>query len=79
MTATAIGTLVSAPGPKASAGGTAAAMVAIEVISIGRSLMGQASISASLVDNPRFLTALVKSTSRIEFFFTIPISNIRPI
>ena len=50
MTATAIGIRVSAPGPKESAEGTAPAMVATEIINMGRSRMGHASIRASLAD-----------------------------
>ena len=39
--ATAMGIRVSAPGPKDSAAGTAPAMVATDVITIGRRRMGQ--------------------------------------
>jgi hypothetical protein len=46
MTAIAIGARTSAPGPSARAGGIAAAIVEIDVIRIGRSLVGHASINA---------------------------------
>jgi len=80
ITVIAIGMRLSAPGPRASAGGTAAASVASEVIKIGRSLTGPAKRIASRTEKPsmnRF--ALVNSTSRIEFFFTMPMSRTRPI
>ena len=43
MIATAKGILVSAPGPIAKAGGTAAAIVAMDVMRIGLNRTGQAS------------------------------------
>ena len=46
MIVIAMGIRVSAPGPRAKAGGIAAATVAIEVIRIGRKRTGQAVISA---------------------------------
>ena len=46
MIATAIGIVVSVPGPTASASGSAPATVATEVMMIGRSRTGQALSSA---------------------------------
>ena len=76
--ARAIGRWSSAPGPIARAGGSAPAMVAIEVMRIGRSRTGQACRSASRRDSPRSRIWFVKSTSRIEFFLAIPISRMIP-
>ena len=52
MTDIAIGIRLSAPGPIANAGGIAPAIVASDVIKIGRSRMGQASVSAASTPNP---------------------------
>ena len=79
MTAMDIGTRTSAPGPSASAGGMAATIVAMEVIRIGRKRIGQASRMASWAFFPCSLIWLVNSTSKIEFFFTIPIRRTIPI
>jgi len=63
-----------------AAGGMAPAIVATEVIMIGRKRIGQAFKRASLTDNPPSARDwLVKSPSRIEFFLTIPMSRINPI
>ena len=62
----------------ASAGGSAPAIVAIDVMRIGRSRIGQASSSASWRETPPARTWFVKSTSMIEFFFAIPTSRISP-
>ena len=48
----AIGARVSAPGPNPKAAGTAPATVAIEVIRIGRSRIGQAVSTASRTPSP---------------------------
>ena len=74
----AIGRCSSAPGPIASAGGRAPAIVAVEVIRIGRSRIGHACSSASWRSVPCARIWLVKSTSRIEFFLAMPISRISP-
>ena len=75
----AIGTIVSDPGPIESASGVAAAIMAMEVIRIGLRRIGQASKSASLTPIPCLHRSFVKSTSRIEFFLTIPMRSINPI
>ena len=78
MTAIAIGTRVSAPGPKANAGGIDATIVVNDVINIGRKRIGHAVFNASIIDTPSARIWLVKSTSKIEFFFTSPIKRIIP-
>ena len=60
------------------AGGIAATMVAMEVIMMGRSRIGQAVKSDSSTSLPWLRTWLVKSTSKMEFFFTIPIKRMTP-
>ena len=76
--ANAIGRCSSAPGPMASAGGMAPAMVAIEVIRMGRSRTGQALRIASCRSTPVSRIWFVKSTSRIEFFLAMPMSRMSP-
>ena len=56
----------------------APAMVAIEVIRIGRRRIGHASSSASWRSTPCSRIWFVKSTSRIEFFLAMPMSRISP-
>ena len=46
---------------------------------IGRRRTGQALRSASFIPMPLSLRWFVKSTSSMEFFFTIPMSKIKPI
>ncbi|MNW09497.1 hypothetical protein D3C71_2065050 [compost metagenome] len=46
---------------------------------IGRKRMMPALASASLSGSPRFLSRLAKSTSRMPFFVTRPISMMKPI
>ena len=79
MIATAIGTRVSAPSPRASATGIMPAIIATDVIRIGRSRTGPASRSASRVDFPFALSWFVNSTRRMPFFVTSPISMMKPI
>ena len=55
-----------------------ARMMVSEVISTGRMRIGQASRSASSTLMPCSRRWLVRSTSRIEFFATRPISSTRP-
>ena len=79
MTVMAMGTRLSAPGPSASAGGMAAASVASEVMRIGRRRIGPAERMASRMAMPSMKRrALQNSTSRMEFFFTMPISSTTP-
>ena len=79
MTAIDSGWLVSAPAPRPSAAGKRARMMVAEVISTGRMRIGQALRSAASTPSPSSRRWLVRSTSRIEFFATRPISSTRPI
>lgn len=68
INATAMETRLVAEGPIESAGGIAAAMVAKEVMRIGRSLIGQASRRAFLADDsPPARIFFVKSIRRWNF------------
>jgi hypothetical protein len=78
MSAMAMGRCVSAPAPRARAGGMAPAMVEAEVMRMGRSRMGQACMMAACRSTPRSRIWLVKSTSMIEFFFAMPMSRMSP-
>ena len=78
ITASDSGALVSAPAPRPIAAGMSARMMVSEVITTGRMRVGQASRSASSTLMPCSRRWLVRSTSRIEFFATRPISSTRP-
>ena len=60
-------------------GKTAAEIVAIEVIRMGLRRVGHAARSAGPGERPSARRWFVKSTSRIEFFLTIPMSRMMPI
>jgi hypothetical protein len=78
MTAMDSGPDSSTPVPMPSAGTSMAKMIVSDVIRIGRSRRGQASASAWSTPWPSARSWLVRSTSRIEFLATRPISRIRP-
>src|SRR5688572_12536508 len=78
ITASESGLLVSAPAPRPMAAGMSARIMVSEVITTGRMRVGQASRSASSTLRPWSRRWLVRSTSKIEFFATRPISSTRP-
>jgi hypothetical protein len=79
ITAMASGWLVSLPAPKPSAAGARARITVIEVISTGRMRVGQALRRAASTFRPSPRRWLVRSTSRMEFLATRPISSTSPI
>ena len=79
MTARAIGARISAPAPIANASGSMPKIIASVVMTIGRRRVVPALSSASLRDMPSRRAWFVKSTSRIAFLVTSPISMMRPI
>ena len=80
ITARAIGARNSAPAPSASASGSMPKIIASVVITIGRSRIAPG-VDERLVARscPRSRAWLAKSTSRIAFLVTRPISRMRPI
>ena len=67
-----------APGPVASTSGKWPAIVATEVIRIGRRRVPAASMTASSLVLPRSWSLLANSTIRMPFLETSPTSVIRP-
>ena len=79
ITARAIGARASAPAPRASASGIMPKIIATVVMMIGRSRIRPACSSASARSFPSPRSWLVKSTSRMPFFVTSPMSMMIPI
>ena len=79
ITARAIGARISAPAPIANASGSMPKIIASVVITIGRRRVEPALTSASLRERPSRRAWFAKSTSRIAFLVTSPISMISPI
>ena len=78
MTTTAIGARDSAPGSSFNASGSMPNVIVAVVIRIGRRRTRAASANASVRGSPRFLSVLVKSTSRMPVLTTRPTAMIRP-
>ncbi len=68
-----------APGPRANTNGKWPAIVATDVIIIGRNRVPAASMTASILDLPDICSVLANSTMRIPFFETSPTRVIKPI
>ena len=79
ITAVAIGARNDPPSPTPSADGSMPADMAIEVITMGRARLCPASIIALVRDMPCAVISMAKSTSRMAFLVTIPISIRMPI
>ena len=79
MIARPIGAWISPPSFSASASGSMPKIIAAVVMMIGRIRTSPACSSASGTDRPARRPWLAKSTSRIAFFVTRPISITRPI
>ena len=73
-----MGARISAPCPRARAKGSIPNIMARVVIKIGRSLVRPAAIRASRRSIPRERRVFVKSTSRMAFFVTKPMSMMSP-
>ncbi|MCY1303318.1 hypothetical protein D9M70_530160 [compost metagenome] len=79
ITAVAIGAREEPPSPTPSAEGSMPADMAIEVMMIGRARLRPASIMAIWRSMPWCIISMPKSTSRIAFLVTMPISIRMPI
>ena len=79
ITAMAIGARKDPPSPTPSALGSMPADMAIEVMTIGRARFWPASIIASTRSRPVRISSTAKSTSRMAFLVTMPISIRMPI
>ena len=80
ITARAMGARISAPAPRAKARGSMPKIMARVVMTIGRSRVEPALMSARSRPRPCSRRAwLAKSTSRIAFLVTRPMSMMRPI
>ncbi len=78
ITARAIGARISPPDPTPSASGSMPKIIAAVVMMMGRRRVRPAWMMAARRSRPRPRSTFVKSTSRMAFFVTRPISMMRP-